>query len=240
VRSATEYDQVTRLIEAGRDDCAVSRLTGVPRTTVRDWRIRRRARGADPDCPGCSSATVDPQAYAYLLGLYLGDGYIAAHRRGVYRLRITLDARYPRIIDECVEAMRAVSHSRSILTQRRTGCVEVGAYWKHWPCLFPHGPGRKHSRRIVLLSWQRRLAALSSDRLLRGLIHSDGCRISNRVGQRSYLRYYFTNLSSDILDLFCTACDALGVAWTRPTSKQISIARSASVARLDAFVGPKT
>jgi hypothetical protein len=44
----------------------------------------------------------------YLLGLYLGDGCISAHPRGVYRLRITLDLRYPGIVEECEAALRAV------------------------------------------------------------------------------------------------------------------------------------
>lgn len=43
--------------------------------------------------------------YAYLLGLYLGDGCISKAKRGVYCLRITLDAKYPQIISECQGAL---------------------------------------------------------------------------------------------------------------------------------------
>ena len=39
--------------------------------------------------------------------------------------------------------------------------------------------------------------------------------------------------------IFCEACDALGVEWTRMNAKNISVARRASVARLDHWVGPK-
>jgi hypothetical protein len=39
-------------------------------------------------------------AYAYLLGLYLGDGcLLKTHREGVMRLNITLDSRYTEIIE---------------------------------------------------------------------------------------------------------------------------------------------
>jgi hypothetical protein len=34
-------------------------------------------------------------AYAYLLGLYLGDGCLSEHPRGVYHLRVACAARYP-------------------------------------------------------------------------------------------------------------------------------------------------
>src|SRR5437016_2729366 len=118
--------------------------------------------------------------YGYLLGLYLGDGYIATHRRGVSRLRIVLDAAYPGIVAECAAAMQAVAPTRRIhvLSRRGSRCVEVSNYWKHWPCFFPqHGKGRKHTRPIELARWQDRIVVAHPEPFLRGLIHSDGCRI---------------------------------------------------------------
>jgi hypothetical protein len=67
---------------------------------------------------------------------------------------------------------------------------------------------------------------------LRGLIHSDGSRVLNRFsvdlpkgGRREYVysRYFFTNLSADILGLFCATCDRLGIRWTRSSHKNISV-----------------
>ena len=59
-------------------------------------------------------------------------------------------------------------------------------------------------------------------------------------GKRSaYPRYQFSNVSEDIKRIFCDACDALGVEWKRMNAKNISVARRASVARLDRGVGPK-
>jgi hypothetical protein len=45
----------------------------------------------------------DPWSYAYLLGLYLGDGHVAKMPRTT-NLRITLDAVYPEIIADAVAA----------------------------------------------------------------------------------------------------------------------------------------
>jgi hypothetical protein len=53
------------------------------------------------------------------------------------------------------------------------------------------------------------------------------------------VRYQFTNASADIRAIFCDACDALGVDWRPMKERDISIARRASVAKLDAFIGPK-
>ena len=74
---------------------------------------------------------------------------------------------------------------------------------------------------------------------LRGLIHSDGCRVLNRVNGKDYPRYFFTQVSDDIRGLFCETCRRLGIHYTQNNWKTISIARSGSVSRLDEFVGPK-
>jgi hypothetical protein len=223
-------------------DLAVSRSLAIPRETIRDWRrgARQRRLSTGGDCPICGVAPLDGYQYAYLLGLYLGDGCLSEHRREVFRLRISLDARQPGIADECTRSMSAVVRGRRVGRQLAPGCIIVGSYWKHWPCLFPqHGPGRKHERWIELKPWQLRVTQAHSGRFLRGLIHSDGCRVENRVRGRIYPRYHFSNRSNDILEIFCQACDDFGVSWTRPSFKEISIARARDVRHLDAVVGPK-
>ena len=81
------------------------------------------------------------------------------------------------------------------------------------------------------------------DLLLRGLVHSDGCRFINTVrhGEKtySYPRYCFSNRSDDIRRIFCDACDQLGIEWRVMNRWNISVARREAVARLDEFVGPK-
>jgi len=97
--------------------------------------------------------------YAYLLGLYLGDGCISASHRDVYRMRIVLDSSYPGIIAECCAALEALFPQKSAHAGKRptSNCVEVSMCSKHWPCFFPqHGPGRKHLRPIRLAAWQGR------------------------------------------------------------------------------------
>ena len=150
-----------RLIAAGVNDCAIARQLGIPRPTIQDWRRRpqRRSRLANAGlCTSHDFTELAPPAYAYLLGLYLGDGCISRNRR-VWRLRIVLDSKYSAIIDRCCQAIDQLMPGQHASVQKLPkNCVEVGLYSKHWPCLFPqHGPGKKHTRRILLEPWQQAL-----------------------------------------------------------------------------------
>lgn len=247
-RPKHEYEAALALVDAGLNDCEISRRLGIPRRTVLDWRHgRRTGRIRTSECPICDGSRLDAPAYCYLLGLYLGDGSIATHPRA-YKLRIVLDKRYPGIIEECGRAMNCVLSS----TRDRVGhvscegCIEVYSLWKHWLCVFPqHGPGKKHEREIRLLNWQRDLTSAHPGMLLRGLIHSDGTRFLNPVwgkGRKKryvYPRYQFTNVSGDIRRIFCEACDDFGVQWRQSSWRTISVSRKGEVARLDRIVGPK-
>ena len=118
--------------------------------------------------------------------------------------------------------------------------VEIGCSSRRWSLLFPqHGPGRKHERTIELASWQEEIVDTHTGEFLRGLIHSDGCRVLNRVNGKDYPRYLFSQVSDDIRRLFCEACDRLGVRYSFNRWKEVSVARAPSVAILDSFVGPK-
>jgi hypothetical protein len=164
---------------------------------------------------------------------------------------ITLDSRYPGIIEEVEAATRAVLHDVSVHRfLRMAGSVTVvQANHPVLPFAFPqHGPGQKHTREIALTDWQRTLTHAHPKELLRGLIHSDGCRTINRfktrlpsgrVAEYQYPRYFFSNLSADIRQIFCEHCELLGIRWTRSNPRNISISHRNSVALLDEFVGPK-
>jgi hypothetical protein len=259
MRPIEEVHEVLSLVEADLNDCEIARKTGIPRGTIRDWRQGKtpwrgplRARiPPEQSCPTCGHPDHDfetlPQvSYAYLLGLYLGDGCISAARRKVFRLRITLDSRYPGIIDECAAGMAEVMPSSKVgvLRHRHQNSVEVSSFSRAWPCLFPqHGAGRKHLREIRLVEWQRRIVERHPQPLLRGLIHSDGCYSVNTIKHPKktyvYPRYLFSNRSDDIRQIFCDACDRLGIEWRVMTATDISIAQRESIAVMDEFVGPK-
>jgi hypothetical protein len=249
-------EEVRRVLELASADVApgeIARRTGIPRRTIYRW-----MRGGCPtrtQAKACMRCTPErfwvfrglvDSAYAYLLGLYLGDGCLAVHPRGVFRLEITLDGGYPRIIGECEAAVSLVMPFNRVSVRSRADerAVDVAAYSQHWTCLFPqHGPGHKHHRAVQLVDWQRAIADHYPHRFLRGLIHSDGCRATNTVKHAkkaySYPRYQFSNRSADIRGIFCEYCDKLGIEWRQMNRYNVSVARAESVAKLDRFIGPK-
>jgi hypothetical protein len=138
--------------------------------------------------------------------------------------------------------MVRVMPANQVLVQKRPwNAVEISSNSKSWPLFFPqHGPGPKHKRKIELAPWQAWIVEQFPREFLRGLVHSDGCRVMNRVNGKDYPRYFFDQVSDDIRRLFCDACRRLGIEYTHSKWKTISIARAASVAILDSFIGPKT
>ncbi len=215
----------------------IADITRIPRSTVREWLAQPKLERPIEFDP----ATLPESEYSYLLGFYLGDGTISFSRKHVPRLRIFTDARYTAIIRECAAAMQSVMPDNRVHIQpMRCRAVEIGCSSKRWPLLFPqHGPGRKHRRKIELVPWQQDIADGYPRELLRGLIHSDGCRVLNRVNGKDYPRYFFSQVSTDIQAIFCAACDRLGIEHRRSKWNTISVARAPSVALLDSFVGPK-
>jgi hypothetical protein len=247
------------LLRGGAKNADVARKLNVPKGTISYWKHLDRARRGEcpgrhrPPCPRCDGRPLDEAAYSYLLGLYLGDGHIS-HSSGhrTPSLMITCSDAWAGIMDACEHAMRAVFPGNSTCRVRKKGCHNVKVYSQHLHCLFPqHGAGKKHERSIILEPWQQAVVDAHPWDFIRGLVHSDGCRITNWAtrtvaGERKryeYPRYFFSNKSDDIRRLFTDALDLVGVEWTTlargsdPFS--VSIARRASVALMDAHVGPK-
>ncbi|WP_053849291.1 helix-turn-helix domain-containing protein [Streptomyces sp. NRRL B-24085] len=247
--------QAITLLRSGMRNADVARQLSVPTGTIGKWLHLDRARRGEcpgrktPKCPRCDGRLLDTVAYAYLLGLYLGDGYIvhwSGHRSPF--LVITCDDSWPGLMDECEQAMRSVFPGNAVCRSGKPGCHDLKLSSNHLPCMFPqHGPGKKHERPIVLATWQQEIVDAYPWEFIRGLIHSDGCRMTNwatRVvaGERKryeYPRYFFTNLSGDIIRLFTDTLDKVGVDWKQANSRNVSIARKASVALMDTHVGPK-
>lgn len=186
-------------------------------------------------------------AYPLLLGYYLGDGCISTVQSTTY-LRVSCDRRYPGIISDVTGAMQDVAPTATVNYLRPPGAVVVQKAWKHWPCLFPqHGPGRKHLRTLVLEDWQRDIVEAEPAAFLRGLFHSDGCRVRNwaqrkvagQMKRYEYPRWQFVNYSPEIRRWCCEALDLVGVPWRLSNWHTVSVSTRAGVARLDGLIGLK-
>ncbi len=247
------YQTVCELLQTGVSDRAIARETGVSRGTVRRWRLA-------PFPPATVRRSDLEQAwkigratsYRYLLGAYLGDGTVSYRAPNYWDLRIVNDRRYQAVSEEILQAMLAtfpggrVGRCPSWLGESDILHVAHPAI----PRAFPqHGPGRKHLRRIALTDWQLELTREHPEALIRGLIHSDGCRCVNsfrtklsggRTANYAYVRYFFTNRSADIRDIFTEHCALLDVRVTQPNHRNLGISYRDSVAILDRLVRPKS
>jgi hypothetical protein len=247
VHSLGKRRSALELLATGLSLSEVSRRTAVSRSTLREWRGRPGGSPPEPHCHRCGGELPPGAAYAALLGFYLGDGCVSAARSS-FTLRVSCDATQPGIIRDVSRQLELVRPGLGVFHVRAPGTVVVHANWKHWPCLFPqHGPGRKHERRILLEGWQQEIVDEHGFDFLRGLFHSDGCRVCNWAtrtvaGQRKrydYGRWMFVNRSGDIIDLCTASLDAAGIRWRRPRVNCIAVSRADDVRRLDDRIGLK-
>ena len=191
-----------------------------------------------------------------LLAVYLGDGCITEHAR-THRLLIHLDAKQicaeiEALLKRCFP-QNEVSYARpsaSSWSGRDDTWHILSVCSSHLACLFPqHGRGKKHERRITLEPWQERIVRSAPWPFIRGCIRTDGCAFINRTDVHreqpyEYLSYDFANMSKDIVDMFVSACDQVGV-FTRVTCSRngrwdVRINRRASVALMLENVRRKT
>jgi hypothetical protein len=135
----------------------------VPKVTISDaefpheigkWlHLDRSKRGEcpgrkPPKCPRCDDRPLDQAAYSYLLGLYLGDGYIvhwSGHRTP--SLVITCDNSWPGLMDECEQAMRAVFPDNAVCRSAKEGSTAPA---KNTSTPSPSNPGSRKSSTLIL------------------------------------------------------------------------------------------
>lgn len=100
-----------------------------------------------------------------------------------------------------------------------------------------------------MADWQLELTHSHPGSLIRGLIHSDGCRVVNRFrtklpsgrdAEYAYVRYFFSNLSEDIREIFRQSCELLDIRVTQSNDRNLTMCHRDSIAILEELVGPKT
>ena len=78
-------------------------------------------------CPRCHGRAMDEAAYAYLLGLYLGDGHITRGRRDVFALLSLFCDDWPGLMAAARTAMSAVMPASSVFCVQQQGCTRLRA-----------------------------------------------------------------------------------------------------------------
>lgn len=225
MRTKEEYENVKNLLDKGLTPTEIAKITAVPRRTISDWK-RRPPKSLTGEilyrdiigCTNCKETLTSVKeriiedktlhsTYSYLLGLYLGDGYISKQPK-TYRLRIALDKKYDKLNEYAKKALEKIFIKNSVGVVYPEGCINLSVYYRGLPNVFPHtGKGKKHHRPIVLEQWQKDI--LDPTQFLKGLFHSDGSYYLSKGN--GY--YNFTNFSKDIIELYKTTCNTLGIDY---------------------------
>lgn len=216
----------------------VSKMTGIPRSTIRDWFKNKEYYFDKEDYSFDSIVIKYNYAYYYTLGLYLGDGSISKTER-TYRLRITLDAKYNDVINYAKEQLKVLFPHNKVGTLTDVGCTILYVYSNNLKELFPqHDLKKKHERKIELSDAQ--IKNMNYSALLKGLFHSDGSYY--RSG--NYFFYNFRNKSIDIANIFRDALLKMNIHnnLTHDAHKNIytvNIYKKEDVVKLESIVGTK-
>jgi hypothetical protein len=130
---------VLELKAMGWTDRGVSAATGVPVNTIRSRRNHglprrgKRAPRVGDYCRLCGQeehdfAALPRETYSYLLGIYLGDGWLTANGPS-WMLRVALDEAYPGIVVSCCDAIERLRGRRPTPRMHHSGsrCLIVGS-----------------------------------------------------------------------------------------------------------------
>lgn len=268
MRTFEEYRKILYLFESGNNKATISKITNIPYWTIRDCIVRFKnlqtlnqiinKQNYDRlnfleriKYPANKSDFVLRQAYAYILGIYLGDGCITLQdeKKKIYRLRITCDAKYPNIINQISDSLKLIMPANKIgfikrYYQGHLSCIDISCYSKLWSDIFSfYRVGRKHTYSIELENWHKEVIKSCTKDFWIGLYQSDGSRFYNK--QSKQIEYNFTQKSTDITNLFCWACDILNIgygAYWCPSraAYTVSIVKSMDVANIEKFAKPKS
>ncbi|TXG77042.1 hypothetical protein E6Q11_03455 [Candidatus Dojkabacteria bacterium] len=165
--------------------------------------------------------------YVYILGCYLGDGCISQFPR-TKKLEIFSGSAHPSIIDDQIRSLNILFNQNKVNSIKHPSynMYTITVYNKSLDQYFPqHGQGKKHDRNILLTDWQTELVEEHTDCFIKGLIATDGClfNASNRIkkdGSKTDLpSYQFTNKSMDIINLYTSSLDRLGIHYTKVHKK---------------------
>ena len=145
------------------------------------------------------------QKWAYIIGVALGDGNLSNSNGRAIRLRITCDARYPRLAREITDVLQAVLPNNSVAIVRVPGkntYFNISVYsnklgnWIPWRV----GKGTKEMQKVRVPRWIRS-SKIFSWHCVRGLLQTDG----SIYFDRGYQMINFTNnvkvLAKDVMQM---------------------------------------
>lgn len=119
---------------------------------------------------------------AYIVGCAIGDGNISNPNGRAYRLRITCDLKYPKIIEEITKNLKIVFSTNKVSTIKRVdNAVDISVYNNQINDLFgwKMEKGRKINQKIKIPNWIGKKEVYIKH-LIKGLFETDGSIYKDR------------------------------------------------------------
>jgi len=216
MRTEREYLKSQELKKQGFNNFEISKLLNIPRTTISGWSRKKpnfeKKNKIDPKSYILENKL--EKTYSYILGLYLGDGYINKMPR-THRLRIFNDTKYKDLNIHIMNQLKLLFPKNKVNIINHGNFLTIYVYSNMITPLFPqNGKGKKHNRKIKLFNWQTDI--IIPQYIIMGLIHSDGCYYYRTVNNKKYFSYDFKNKSRDLHQILQHYCNEIGIRSTSP------------------------
>jgi DNA-binding transcriptional regulator WhiA len=133
---------------------------------------------------------------AYVVGIALGDGNLSNPNGRATRLRVTCDARYPRLARKIALSLRLLlPRNRVRFVRKRGNCLDISCYSNRWEAALGWrvGHGTKISQKVSIPEWIMQRAEYAVP-CLRGLLETDGSTYTDR----GYHMVAFSNASATL------------------------------------------
>ena len=255
---AEKFKEIVEFVKSNSYKAASDKY-GIPYTTIKNWITRGsvpysvvsnydRAKEkrtlydyiSNTDPKELIKSTLGFQNYSYLLGAYLGDGWITKQTTQM-KFCICKDRSRQTILDFW---RRLLSKIGTVSTfHRKSNCdVLKIALPLEFMNIFPQsGDGFKNLRCVELVSWQYEI--IDYKFLLLGLFHTDGsCYKPTPTSAK--LVYEFSNTSMDVIKIYKQCLENLGIPFSeydikRKTPAKRIVARGETAKRMFSLIGTK-
>lgn len=254
MRSKEEYEKVIELHKKGINNVQISKITNIPRPTVVGWvngkiNVSKNKKNVEFDPEKYIKDNNLEKEYSYILGLYLGDGYISKQSR-TFKMRICLDIKYDNLNLFAIQKLSTLfpNNKPHVLKLKNKitnlfNQIILSIHNNNLNLLFPqYGVGKKHLREIKLTKWQTDI--IDYKYLLLGFFHSDGCYYYNKTSKS--FSYSFTNFSTDIINIYKQCCEKNNLSFfvTKANAKngikyQVVVGRKKDVEIFNNIFGTK-
>ncbi len=257
-----KYVEVMKLRSVGMKISEIVKTTGLTRSCINNWinrgspknehmsnisdNIQRNPIDVLIEMSSIINEVELYSAYSFVLGMYLGDGCIQEINNST-QLTFSLDKKYERLNEYVMNVSNQVFgknpsiYDRSVNRGQKSisNCINVKYCRKNLNLLFPqHGKGKKHTRTIELLEWQRLI--INDMSLCQGLFFSDGSYYLDNVNNK--WMYSFTNKSNGIINILSQALERLNIRYNirdRKSSIVLTVKYQDDVRRLHEMIGDK-